>query len=287
MSDLKLRELERRWQETRAAADEAALARERLRAGDLTPEWLELGVHVGYPAALIVGEVEPRRVQPLADWVGEVERWGKEALVRVALAAARCVLPVFAREQPGDLRPHALVAAAEEWLQRPGPETAKRAATLLEEVRVTRIRRARYAYATADVLDVIGAPLAPPLAWGLSLPDAERVQRQLHRAGVDCAIAPGQARPDAPQTVFLRQAVRNRPRALEALQRATGASLEDARAGLFATPAREEAKRTVSSAADRSWAADGLSEDEIRAAIRREVGEWALHGATRHDPGSR
>jgi len=47
MSDSKLRELERRWRETKSVEDEAAYLRERVRVGDLTQERLELAAVAG------------------------------------------------------------------------------------------------------------------------------------------------------------------------------------------------------------------------------------------------
>lgn len=51
MSDQRLRELERRWRETGAVANEAAYLRERVRAGDLTPERLAVAACCGHAGA--------------------------------------------------------------------------------------------------------------------------------------------------------------------------------------------------------------------------------------------
>ena len=51
MSDERLRELERRWQETGAVEDKAAYLRARLRADDLERKRLELAAYLGDAAA--------------------------------------------------------------------------------------------------------------------------------------------------------------------------------------------------------------------------------------------
>lgn len=53
MSDAHLRALERRFRETREAADEAEWLRERVRVGQLAPEALEAAAYLGHPAALL------------------------------------------------------------------------------------------------------------------------------------------------------------------------------------------------------------------------------------------
>lgn len=54
MSDARLRELERRWKETKSPDDEAAYLLERVRVGDLTRERLELAAYCGQASARIV-----------------------------------------------------------------------------------------------------------------------------------------------------------------------------------------------------------------------------------------
>lgn len=115
MSDAKLRELERRWQETGDVADEAALLAARARAGDLELDRLRLAAYLGHPGA---SAVDPKLVRPsgkkgrsrgLLDWARGVPladqppgrptaptALGREASLRVAAAAARATLELWA-----------------------------------------------------------------------------------------------------------------------------------------------------------------------------------------------
>ncbi len=54
MSDTRLRELARRWRETGAPQDEAALIVERIRVGELKRERVRAAAILGYPAASLV-----------------------------------------------------------------------------------------------------------------------------------------------------------------------------------------------------------------------------------------
>jgi hypothetical protein len=101
MSDARLRELERRWQETGTVADEAAVLRERVRVGRLDRTRLEAAACIGSPAAQAALGGTPDGVAPLVFWwLGDdgktgVPRWsraiealGDEASFRVGLALA-------------------------------------------------------------------------------------------------------------------------------------------------------------------------------------------------------
>ena len=50
MSDERLRQLERKWRETGAVEDEAALLRERVRTGGLLPDSLDSAAYCGHEA---------------------------------------------------------------------------------------------------------------------------------------------------------------------------------------------------------------------------------------------
>lgn len=70
MSDAHLRELERRWRESGSVEDEAALLRERLRVGALSPETLGRAADMNHLAArLVTGKRGPaphdRELDPL------------------------------------------------------------------------------------------------------------------------------------------------------------------------------------------------------------------------------
>ncbi|MCO5166705.1 MAG: hypothetical protein M9894_10105 [Planctomycetes bacterium] len=84
MSDARLRHLERTCRDSGSVADEAAWLRERVRLGRLDPERLALAATLGHEASIaVLGEPPPRfRPDPF------FARFGREALVRVALAIA-------------------------------------------------------------------------------------------------------------------------------------------------------------------------------------------------------
>lgn len=113
MSDARLREAERRWRESGAAEDEAAWLRERVRAGELGDDRLRLAAYVGHrPSVLALGAVPPAPAYVQA-WVYGLERWGEEACLRAAIAAARracaCLRPGSSRRRDAG----ALIARAE------------------------------------------------------------------------------------------------------------------------------------------------------------------------------
>jgi len=119
-----LAELKRRWEESGLPADEAAWLKARTAAGDLPAERLMLAAYLGHEAARTADGDALAAPDDLAEWVRGLERWGKEVLVRAAVAAARRVLPLWERKRAGDRRPHDAIAAAEAWLAEPTPERA-------------------------------------------------------------------------------------------------------------------------------------------------------------------
>jgi len=93
MSDERLRELERRWQETGALADQAAFLKERVRSGGLEPERVRLAAFLGseLAKAALGAEPEPPGVEGDVDlqaWVEAIAAYGQPALARLAVAAA-------------------------------------------------------------------------------------------------------------------------------------------------------------------------------------------------------
>lgn len=85
MSDVELRELERRWRASGAPADEARVLAERLRLGELTLARLELAAYVGHVASReALGGVVPAGRLPLSRWVSLLDDAGRVALVRTA-----------------------------------------------------------------------------------------------------------------------------------------------------------------------------------------------------------
>lgn len=80
MSDTKLREAERQWRETGSAEDEAVYLRERMRAGGLAKQRVELAAWAGDPAArIVVGAREPWSVVPF-------QKFGQEECIAIAWA---------------------------------------------------------------------------------------------------------------------------------------------------------------------------------------------------------
>lgn len=101
MTDSKLRELERRWQETGSIEDEAAYLRERMRVGDLTRDQIALAAHCGHEAARLAAEPAVGVLQRMLEAAGRViqggrvpslKKWGPEAQARAALVIARRAL---------------------------------------------------------------------------------------------------------------------------------------------------------------------------------------------------
>jgi len=114
-----LRELERRWQRSGALLDEVALLRGRVRAGELSPERLELAAfcgHAGAGAACSSASQVPERDPQEA--LAALARWGKPAVVCVCVLAARTVLPLW-MSQGGLSYPQRCLMAAEDWLASP------------------------------------------------------------------------------------------------------------------------------------------------------------------------
>lgn len=72
MSDEPLRELERRWRETGAREDQAALPLERTRRGDLRRADLSLAGYLGSEAALACGSSPASPELALADWLAVI-----------------------------------------------------------------------------------------------------------------------------------------------------------------------------------------------------------------------
>lgn len=111
MSDAELREQERRWKESNLPADEASYLLARVRAGELSPQRLELAARLDHPAARIaLGSMAPALFDPDSE---QDPFEDDEAAVRAAIAAARFVLPPKSAEAR-----HAL-AAAEAWARCP------------------------------------------------------------------------------------------------------------------------------------------------------------------------
>lgn len=88
MSDLHLRELERKWRETGSPADEAAYLRERVRAGQLPAQKLAFAAYCGhYPAQLATAHAS-QLPHDHAQWLEGLESFGRQLAAEATLALA-------------------------------------------------------------------------------------------------------------------------------------------------------------------------------------------------------
>lgn len=123
MSDAKLRELERRWKETGALADEAAYLRALVARGELSPTRLNLAAWVGAPAARAAAGLpagpgsDARGLRALADGVSRV--LGALRHEEMVAFAAACVRPHLAALEPLVPGTAAFLHAVDVWLACP------------------------------------------------------------------------------------------------------------------------------------------------------------------------
>jgi hypothetical protein len=87
VADDRLRELERRWQQTGLVDDEAAFLSAAVRAGELTQDRADLAAYARHPAALRAFGPTGRDPADLARWTEGLGRWGRVLCVRVATRA--------------------------------------------------------------------------------------------------------------------------------------------------------------------------------------------------------
>lgn len=155
MTDQRLRRLEREVATSPSLESEAALLRERLRAGTLSPERLELAAYCGHrPARSLLprcgdhghdddsdggcrlvpdGQPHPAPIhepgglcvyRDLSEFVAGLSRWGPTVQVRAAVAAARvawgeAVAAEQRRPSAAGLLSMAAINAVEQWLKDP------------------------------------------------------------------------------------------------------------------------------------------------------------------------
>lgn len=124
MSDLRLRELERRYRESGLPSDEADYLGEAIRLGHFEERRIQLLGDVGYlPARLLAGQeaLEPEALNGLGRLVRE--RWGQWELASLNYVLALRLLPPpqpFAHATRLALQPALDALAA--WLERPETE---------------------------------------------------------------------------------------------------------------------------------------------------------------------
>ena len=120
MSDERLRQLDRRWRETGAIEDEAALLQERVRVGNLRRERLELAALLGSQGAqLATGFRSLGAVSELPSLISMLGHHGTEALAQAAAAVAQAVWSEWQWNRDGRLVD--ALAATEAWIACPCP----------------------------------------------------------------------------------------------------------------------------------------------------------------------
>ncbi len=187
MTDDRLREAEREFRETGDVAAETRLLTERVRAGLLAPERLELAAELRYePAVLAHGGPRGPRTHAVRELVESLERFGPEAIIRAFTEIARRTTP-----RGGPLqRTEAAVQALDAWLACP----CERHRTELAALRLERVQAA----ATFAVRVALGGA-RPTDAHMLAhrrhgVPDS-MLTAAVRRALVAWALAPHAPRP--------------------------------------------------------------------------------------------
>lgn len=119
MIDERLRRRERARRAGGGLAGEVAWLQERVRAGLLARDRLELAARLGHgPSRAVLGGGRFRPVRP-----GELfERWGREAMVRVALTLAERARTRFPQDDPEEARLDAILSATQRWCVAPTPD---------------------------------------------------------------------------------------------------------------------------------------------------------------------
>lgn len=276
MSDSDLRNLEHQA----AAGDLEAAARalaERVRTGDLAESRLRMAAYLSHAPALSATESSPPPTD-LPTWCQGLVGWEREALVRVAIAAARVVVPVYQAQQPGDPRVEQLTRAAEDRLLDPSPDTVLCGQFLLSELQERGFYRARYAYAAPAALEAalaerVDARLADDLSWE----EASHLCRSLRDLGAEVYLEPAGEDPQARYTLYQRRRADQLVPAIKTLRDLTGMSLSEAHAAARGSGSvLSHTLQAVATAADTFWAEEGLNPAAVMAAIQRELLPWAL-----------
>ncbi len=112
MSDAVLRDLERRWRQTRSVDDEAAYLLRRVRAGALSQARLDLAAYCGHAAFAARGDAGPDTAEA---FVAGLAPWGREVCVRAGLAAFDRAFAATGPSKPGA----GCVEALGDWVECP------------------------------------------------------------------------------------------------------------------------------------------------------------------------
>lgn len=130
MNDADLRDLQRQAGQGSLEARVQVIG-ERLRRGELSRDRVQVAAFLGEPAAAEfaserVPNPDPQGfVRGLLDLELEQPRLREVCGVRIALAAASLVLPLFESERPNDDRPARMLAAVAAWARSPSLEAAR------------------------------------------------------------------------------------------------------------------------------------------------------------------
>ncbi|MBL4848912.1 MAG: hypothetical protein JKY65_25600 [Planctomycetes bacterium] len=120
MSDQKLREFERRYQESGEASDEADFLREAVRVGRIEERLLGIACDLGYPPARLAFDTAPITPAEIED-LGQTlrERWGHWELVNFSAALARRLVPSEETESEIGRDVRAALECVAAWLEQP------------------------------------------------------------------------------------------------------------------------------------------------------------------------
>lgn len=254
MSDLDLRELERRWRASGSPDDEARWLVGRVRRGELDVNRLELAACCDRAAAAQALRAIGLTPSPTS-WVTDVRRWGDDVCVRATLAAARRALPTWEEAFPDDLRPGAILGLVERWLEA-GPDGGVRPP---QDDPTHALLDAVDAAAAAQLEAEDAADLAA--SWGAHLAEDACVVACLAVRAVQAAAR------DAPRTLGVPRAwLRRRPARTSRIRRPPSV-VDDF---LSATARAARALR--------------VAEDVVRRGVNADVAAWALEAATAAEP---
>lgn len=197
MADEALREAERRWLETGAVEDEGRYLLERVRAGTLTREWLELAAYCRHAAAMQVLGTPPDLGE--RRWLEGLRRWPPEVAVHAAATADIWRRAWYQAQDPEHSRQLAetdqgradarLRQALSCWHARPSGATVAAVALALKDA------RAVHRHVPGGVIaGLVGSPSAPrALALVRDatrfLPGGRRGQQQARRELADAVRA--------------------------------------------------------------------------------------------------
>lgn len=175
MGDERVRELERRWKETGALADEGAFLAECVRVGRVPRERVEVAARLGDPGSQLALS-EPSNVE-LGEALRAIGTLDRRLLVRAMALLAEQGLDRWDRVMK-DARPRGVLRALADWVERPDRGAARRVQDATE--------------AAAECADRSGYFLAQNFPEGAftmrEMAEIEAIARAAQRAG-EVAVA--------------------------------------------------------------------------------------------------